>query len=68
MHAEGMGSDVSEASNWAEAAVMCSSDSQLSDWELEGDSSQGDPGSLDAADVDLADALQLADHAISGVQ
>lgn len=66
MHAESMDSDVSEASNWAEDAAMYSSESQLSDWEEEDNSSQDEPASLDLADADLADALQLADQAITG--
>lgn len=67
VHAATPGSNVSEASNWAEDEAMYSSDSQLSDWEQEEDSSEGDLTHADPADLDLADALQLADHAITGV-
>ena len=56
-------SDLSEASNWAEDAEVYSSDSQLSDWEKEEGSMQAES---EAADADLAEALQLADHAIRG--
>ena len=66
LNADAAASDISEASNWAEDAAMYSSDSQLSDWEP--DSTHEDPASPQPADMELADALQLADHAITGAE
>ena len=66
INADAAASDISEASNWAEDAAMYSSDSQLSEWEQDQDSSHEDPASPQPADIQLADALQLADDAITG--